>query len=249
MSLLITNLNYGTAIQAICRLVGHPIPVDAAGSTDPAVQQMGAAINFALDEILTMHEWQDLTIKTSLSIVADSQGQEEKGFNLPADYFRFIDQTQWGQSSQIPAGGPVSNQAWMAYTVRNVTPQLSLYWQMRQDQLWILGPPYPTPVNFEYMYLSNAQVIDQDTTTLYKNVATKNGDTFKLDGHLIMLLGRARYLEWKGFDASAAVRDFLSIFNSRAGNDKGAAVLSLSPFMGVPLINPGFNLPNTGYGI
>lgn len=248
MPVQITDLNYGTAIQEICRLVGHPIPTDPAGSTDPAVQQMGAAVNFALNELLTLHEWQDLTIKTFLAIVADGAGQQEKGFNLPADFFRFIDQTQWGDQSMLPAGGPVSNQAWMAYTVQSYVPQLTFYWQMRGDQLWVLNPPFPTPVNFEYMYLSKAQVIDQDNPATFKNIANKNGDTFKLDSYIIMLLGRARYLEWKGFDASAAVRDFLALFNSRAGADKGAPVLSLRKSMGIPLISPLYSLPNTGYG-
>lgn len=249
MTLSITTLTYGTAIQSICKLVGHPIPTDAAGSSDAAVQQMGGAINVALDELLNMHEWQDLTIKTTLAIVADSQGQKEKGFSLPVDFYRFIDQTQWGAQSLLPAGGPISNQAWMAYTVQNYAPQLTFYWQMRGDQLWILNPPYPTPVDFAYMYLSNAQVIDQDVSTTLKNVATKNGDLFKLDAYLIMLLGRARYLEWKGFDASAATRDFLNAYASRAGSDKAAPILTLGGNIGMPLINPNTSLPNTGYGV
>ena len=248
MPVSITELTYGGAIARICQLVGHPVPADSAGSTDPAVQQMGQAINFALEELLTMHEWQDLTVKTTLAIVADGAGQQEKGFDLPADFYRFIDQTQWGAQSMLPAGGPVSNQAWMAYTLQNYNPQLTFYWQLREDQLWVLNPPFPTPVDFEYMYLSKAQVIEPDNPTEHKNIATKNGDTFKLDSFLVMLLGRARYLEWKGFDASAAVRDFLSMYNSRAGADKGASVLSLCRRHGLPLIHPHTSLPNTGYG-
>lgn len=248
MTVSITILTYGAAINTICKLVGHPVQADPAGSTDSAVQQMGSAINFALSELLTLHEWQDLTVKTSLSIVADSPGQKEKGFNLPVDLYRFIDQTQWGESSMLPAGGPVSNQAWMAYVVRNYSPQLTLFWQMRGDQLWVLNPPYPTPVNFDYMYLSSAQVIDADVPTTLKNVATKNGDTFMLDSFLVTLLGRARYLEWKGFDAAAATRDFISMFNSRAGSDKGAPILSIGAMRGTPLINPAWSVPDTGYG-
>jgi hypothetical protein len=209
---------------------------------------MGAAVNFALKELLTMHEWQDLTVKATLSVVASGAGVAEQGYDLPVDFYRFIDQTQWSGQSLLPAGGPVSNQAWMIYTTQNYSPQLSLYWQMRQDQLWVLSPPFPTPVDFEYMYLSNAQVIDSDDPTMLKTTGSKNGDTFILDSFLIMLLGRARYLEWKGFDASAAQRDFLGIYNSRAGSDKGAPVLSLSRMVGIPLITPMTSLPNTGFG-
>ena len=246
MPVQITNLDYGSAITQICVLVGHPQSPDPAGSSDPAVQQMGAA---ALGELLTMHEWQDITIRAAIPIVGLAPGEKERAFDLPADFYRFIDQTQWNDQSMIPAMGPVSNQAWMGYTVRNWTPQLTLFWQLRGDKLNVLNPPFPAPVNFDFMYLSRAQVIDQDDPTLYKNIADKNGDKFFLDAYMIMLLGRARYLEWKGFDASAATRDFLSVFNSRTGADKGAPILSLSPQYGVPLINVMTSLPQSGFGM
>lgn len=248
MPVQITTYNYGQAITQICKRVGHPVQPDPVGSTDPAVQQMGQAINTALEELLTMHEWQDLTIRTQIAVVGASAGLQEAAFTLPADFYRFIDQTQWGGQTLLPAPGPVSNQAWMQYTVRSYSPQMMLFWQIRGDRLNILNPPYPTAVDFDFMYLSNAQVIDQDDPTLFKNVADKNGDSFLLDSNMIMLLGRARYLEWKGFDASAATRDFLAVFNSRAGADKGAPILSLNQRLGLPLIQPMANTPDSGFG-
>jgi hypothetical protein len=248
MPVQITNLDYGSAITSICKLVGHPVSPDPAGTSDPAIQQMGSAINTAMSELLTMHEWQDLTIRASIPIVGAMAGEKEAAFPLPADFYRFIDQTQWGEQTMLPALGPISNQAWMQYTVQNWAPQLTLFWQLRGDKLNVLNPPFPTPVDFEFMYLSRAQVIDQDDPTLYKNIANKNGDKFFLDSYLIMLLGRARYLEWKGFDASAATRDFLSVFNSRAGADKGAPILSLSRSTAFPLISI-YNAPQTGFGM
>jgi hypothetical protein len=136
----------------------------------------------------------------------------------------------------------------MQYIVRNYTPQLTLYWQRRQDQLWVLNPPFPSPVTFEYMYITRGQVIDQDDPAIIKNVATKNGDQFILDSYLITLLGRCKWLEWKGFDSAAATRDFLIAFNSRVGADKGAPVLSISRVYGFPYIDPMSSLPDTGYG-
>lgn len=249
MAVQITVTDYGAAIKAICRMVGHPAPLDPAGSTDPAVIQMGAAINTALGELLTKREWQDLTVKDSLPIVADMAGQKEKPFALPLDFYKFIEQTQWGQQTMLPAMGPISNQAWMGYVVRNWTPQLTLFWQMRNDKLNILNPPFPNPITFEYMYLSRAQVIDQDDPNLFKNIAEKNGDKFFLDGVMVTLLGRALYLEWKGFDSSAAQRDFQTVYDSRAGSDKGAPILSLVPSHGLPYLNIMTNTPDSGYGL
>lgn len=249
MAYQITNYSYGSAIQEICRLVGHPIPADAAGSTDTAVQQMGAAVNQALSQLLTLYEWQDLTKIASLSIVAGVPGEAETAFTLPEDFYRFIDQSQWGTDSQLPAIGPVSNQAWMQLRVRTASPTLTLLWQMRGDQLIIMKAP-TIAVPLEFMYLSNAQVIDADVATTLKNVATKNGDTFILDSNLVMLLGRAKYLEWKGFDSSGAMRDFIIAFSSRTGANKGAQVLNIGRRQSINrLISPGVSLPDSGYGV
>lgn len=239
--------SYGEAIKEIARMVGHPVPVDPAGSADAAVQQMGSAINVALTEMLTMHEWQDLTERATIPVIQDSIGQKEKAFSLPEDFYRFIDQSQWSGSTMMPATGPVSNQAWQAYITRSYAGPLTLYWQMRGDRVWFLDPP-PATTDFSFMYLSLAQVIDADNPLLLKNRASKNGDTFKLDGFMIALFGRAKYLEWKGFDGAAAMRDFLAVFNSRAGGDTGAPILSLSRQMSFPLIDPMTSVPDTGYG-
>lgn len=247
MSFHIVVPAYSDAIKQIARMVGHPIPADPAGSTDPAVLQMGAAINVCLTELLALHEWQDLTQRGTISVFQDSPEQKEKSFALPEDYYRLISQTEWGTSSMLPAYGPISNQAWISYVVRNYAMQLTLYWQIRNDRIWFLNPPV-VPVNFEFMYLSKAQVIDADDTTKLKNVAEKNGDKFLLDGFLITLFGRMKYLEWKGFDASAASRDFWTAYASRVGADKSAPVLSLNRRFGEPLIGH-HSLPDTGYGL
>ena len=247
MPFQLTVPTYGDAVKAIARMVGHPVPVDPAGSTDRAVLQMGAAVNIALGEMLALYEWQDLVYRASISVVQDAPGQKEKGFDLPEDYYRLVSQTEWSQQMMLPALGPVSFQAWQSYVVRNFTMQLTLYWQIRNDKIWFLNPP-ATPMLFEFMYVSRAQVIDADDPTILKNVAEKNGDKFFLDGFMITLLGRVKYLEWKGFDASAAMRDFLTVFSSRTGADKSAPVLSLSRRQGFPMITPLTSVPDTGFG-
>ena len=249
MPFQITGFDFGQSISFISRMVGHAVNIpDPAGSSDPAIVQMATAVNVALGEMLTLAEWQDLTEKGSIPIVADMAGQKEKAFDLPVDFYRFIDMTQWGKQTMLPALGPVSPQAWQMYVVRNYTPQLTLFWQVRGDKLNVLNPPFPDPIDFEFFYLSRGQVIDQDDPTILKNVASKNGDKYKLDGALITLLARVKYLEWKGFDSSATMRDFLNVFNSRAGADKGAGALTLNRVVGIPLITPMANLPVTGYG-
>jgi hypothetical protein len=100
------------------------------------------------------------------------------------------------------------------------------------------------------MYLSRALVQDADNQDLYKNVATKNGDKFVLDGILMTLLTRVKWLEAKGFDSGAAVRDFMLAFDSRVGAQKGANILNMAGNRGgYPYIGIG-NLPESSlYGM
>jgi hypothetical protein len=249
MSYEAVEYTYQQILMDICRYVGHPVPADPAGSQDPAVIQMGAALNFALEHILTRRDWHALTKRATLAVVADSAGQEEKSFALPADFSHFVEQTQWSQGSSEPAGGPISTQAWQSYIVRNFSMQLTLYWQLRENLLWFLYPPHPTSVDFEYMYISKGQVIDADDAAKYKNRAAKNGDTFVLDGFLLSLLARYHYLSWKGFDTVAAESDFNQILESRTGTERASPVLSLVRRRSMPLIDPVHSVPDTGYGL
>jgi hypothetical protein len=208
---------------------------------------MIACLNNGLFELLTQYEWQELTVTAELSVVAAAEGDVDSAFDLPADFFRFIDQTQWNSQSLIPSMGPISPQAWMMYTVLDFTPQLTFFWQLRGGKLHVMNAPYPTPGTFKYMYLSNALVLDENGTT-YKNTASSNGDTFLLDSNLVMLMGRVKYLESKGFDTGAATRDFLRAMEGVSSKDKGATTLSMNRSSGVPLINARTSVPVTGYG-
>jgi hypothetical protein len=65
---------------------------------------------------------------------------------------------------------------------------------------------------------------------------------------LVTLLARVKWLEMKGLDSSAAMRDFQVNYENRKGNEKGAPVLSMTRAMGFPYINMVTSVPDTGYG-
>ena len=245
--LINVQTNLANAVQTIAGMIGQPAPPDPAGSTDPSTQQMVTACNQAASDLYAMRDWQELRQQLTLTIVGDVASQSEKSFNLPSDYGRFVDATQWSAQQQWPAIGPISPQVWMQYLVNNLEPVTTFYWQVRNDKLFILRPPYPTGQSFQAYYISRGYVQDADDSALLKNNATKNGDIFLLDGQLIILLGRVKWLEYKGFDTSAAMRDFQLQYDSRAGSDEGAPIYNLSSRAGMPLLSV-LNLPNTGYG-
>ena len=243
-SYLMTNdQTLQSVVDAACALLALPQPADAAGSADPNIVLLRTVANMASLELLNMYEWPALTKQGALEVftaVPPSAGQAtETAFSMPEDFYRFIDQTQWNGSMRFPAVGPVSPQGWMTYMVFPISANFTLTWQMREGKIYFLNAPASPGQTFKYMYLSRALVIDADDPDLYKNIATKNGDRFQLDGLLMTLLTTVKWQEARGFDTSAAARNFMIAYDSRIGATKGANILNMSggrhdyPYIGI----------------
>lgn len=82
----------------ICQLIGLPIPADPAGNQDPNIQQINASLNAIAAELYAVREWQELIKEFNLDVVGLAPGEKERSFALPADWGRFVDQTQWASS-------------------------------------------------------------------------------------------------------------------------------------------------------
>lgn len=240
-----------SVIETVCSLSSLPIPNDAAGSADPNIVLMKTASNLASLEMLNTYEWSTLTKMAEIEVFnaapPSTGGATETAFDLPGDFYRFIDQTQWNGAVRLPARGPLSPQGWMAYLVMPITSVFTLTWQVRENEVWFLNPPAPPGQPFRFMYFSRGTVIDQDDASLLKNVAVKNGDIFRLDPALVIALSTQKWMAWNGFDDAAAARDYTILYDARVGAMKAAPILSAVRFGGLHLINAA-NVPATGYG-
>ena len=243
-----------SVVNTCCTLLSLRKVPSAVSSTDPAIALLTEQANLACTELFGMYEWPELVKVAELQVFTSDPPNPgyatEKSYDLPQDFFRFIDQTQWNASMRFPAVGPVAPQGWMTYLVFPISANFTLTWQVREGKIWFLNPPSSPGQTFKYMYLSGATVRDADDMSLYKNLATKDGDTFLLDGLLVTLLTRMKWLEAKGFDSSAAGRDFATAWDSRVGAKKGANILNMAGQRhGYPYIGIG-NLPEASlYGM
>jgi len=208
---------------------------------------MVQSVNQAGTDLLGMHDWQSLHRTYSIPIIADFPGQSSKLFPLPEDFLMFYDQTQWNNSQQLPMIGPVLPQDWQRVTVRTADFVTRLLWRVREGQWEIKSPPeVAQTVSMEY--ISQGYVQDQDDATLFKNYADKNGDLFLIDEYLIYYLAKAKWLEVKGFDSAAAMRDFQVAFEQRFTQEQGAPVLSLINRTGYRYLDY-WNIPDTNFGV
>ena len=234
-------------VTTVCTLMSQGAPASPVASADLLHKLMITRANLAAEEMSTQFEWPDLIREGSINVQTtdppDPGRASEKGFDLPQDFYRFVDQTQWNAAFRFPALGPVSPQGWMSYVTFPVSANFTLTWQRREGKVWFLNPPPPPGQDFVFMYVSKAFVRDQDDPGLFKNRATKDGDIFLIDDNLMTLLTHAKTLESKGFDSSAASRDFATAWDARCGATRGARVLDMAGGpASVPLIGVG-NIP------
>lgn len=244
---IIAENSLSAIVQNVAAMVSYPVPADPAGSTDPAVMQMVQSVNMAGIELLSMYDWQELVKRHALTIQANPSGVREQAFELPTDFYDWLDQTNWNATTQFPSLGPVSPQMWQQLLIRTTLPTLSFYWQVRDNKIYVLAPP-SAPQTMSFFYLSAGWVRDADDPTLFKNRMTKNGDTALLDAPMLTYFARVKWLEMKGLDSSAAMRDFYTMYQNRIAAKKGAAVLSMARDFRIPYIQPLTNTPDTGYG-
>ena len=233
--------------REVATMVGLAKPKDPAASSDPNLQQLVSAVNQAAQDMFNLYDWQQLVKRYEIEIFADEPGQREKAFDLPQDFWAFIDQTQWNKDTRLPAIGPISPQMWMQINVRMPMVVLTFLWQIRDDKLWIQSPPEKAQT-LTFMYISRGFVKDADNPDLLKNQADKNDDVIFFDRYLTTLLARAKWQAMKGLDASSSMQDFRTNYEIRKGKRQGAPVLSTTTGGGLPLLNMLTNIPDTGFG-
>ena len=233
--------------REVATMVGLAKPKDPAAATDPNVQQLVSAVNQAAQDMFNLYDWQQLVKRYEIEIQADEPGQREKSFDLPDDFWAFIDQTQWNKDTRLPAIGPISPQMWMQINVRMPMVVLTFLWQIRDDKLWIQSPPTDAQT-LTFMYISRGWCKDADNPDLLKNQADKNDDVILFDRYLTTLLARAKWQMMKGLDSSSSMQDFRMNYEIRKGKREGAPVLSTTTGGGLPLLNMLTNVPDTGFG-
>jgi hypothetical protein len=220
------NETLAQIVNELANAVGLPPSADVAGNTDSKIIQLVYVVNAAATDLIGMRQWSMLNREASLVIQADYPGQVEKAYDLPIDFDQFVSQTLNNSSSTI-TGKATLPQEWQALkTLWPGAMTTNTMWRVREGQILFLYPP-ESPQTITYEYQSIAWCIDADIANQRKNQANKNGDVILLDGYLVALLAKAKWLEINKFDSSAAMRDFLRQYDLRVDNQAAAPVLGM----------------------
>lgn len=165
-------------------------------------------------------------------------------YDMPSDYARMVDKTQYNKSNRWSIIGPKDAQEWQWLKASYVTtgPRMRFRIMGNKFTLW----PMPTAVlvlGFEYV--SNAWVKAADGTL--KTKMTADTDTSRFPDRLIILGAKLKLFEIKGFDTTAVLQDYTRELDKWKASESGADTLSLAPRYPNLLLTQN-NLPDTGYG-
>ena len=217
--------SYDTAINIInatAQELGLGVVSLSSASTGNVGYQLLGLLNALGAELLRIHDWQNLTRTDTFT--GDGTATE---FDLPSDFGRQINQTQWDTSSRRPMAGPDSPQVWSWNTYGIVSAGLWYRYRIVGNQYNI----YPTPANgedFAFYYISKNWVSDADVPATMKSSITKPADIPQFDARLLTAGLKAKFWGQKGFDTTILQREFTDLLLAEKGQSQGAPVLSLS---------------------
>jgi hypothetical protein len=237
----------GDIINAAASSVGLTAIPDPFASSDPAFVQLRNILTSAGRELIGLHDWQRLIKQHSITTAVPPDTGE---YDLPADFGRMIDQTGWSPTNRLPLGGPLSPQDY-TYLVNTNLASSTIYVSFRQAQgkFIVLPQPPPNAMEMNFEYISRDWVaLAIAPTVLAADEVTANDDVVLYEPILIEKFLKLRFLEAKGFDTTAAMGQFNTVFMQWTGNDISAPTLNMARMRVFPYLN-WRNIPETNYGI
>lgn len=175
-------------------------------------------------------------------------------FALPPDYDRWIPQTHWDSRLMWSMIGPTSSQfdAFQRNGIVGPFPRRQFRKQGPKPTAFRIFPP-PTatgayPGTLSYRYISNECVQAAGGTT--KRFIDANDDRTILPDRLLILGGKWRWQQTKGFDFGPLQEEYYNWFDAAASDDKGISVVPLDGCgeYGFPdRIGLGFNVPDGSF--
>lgn len=226
-----------------CGLLPSSSPVS---DTDETFIQMVGLFNSSGQELAEINDWQILTKKFEIITESTDDGK----YDLPDDFNYFIDQTAWDRQNRVALGGPLSPQSWTYLEGRDLVSD-TIYASYRQNegQIWIFPQPPPDGMKLTFEYISRNWLKEHGSNVPNRDSIGSGSNICILDPLLSIKFLKLKFLQAKGFDASAAGMEFDTLLGSRTGKDVGAAVLNVSGGgRGIPYLNAFGSTPDTGYG-
>lgn len=212
-------------------------------SVDPNILQMLALLSQLGQDLVTEYEWPHLVVKDYTFTTSNGVAS----YDLPADFDRHVDQSQWNRSTSLPLV-PVGPQGWQALKTLNSASAVQFYFRTEGNVLLL----HPTPAGAYAValeYVRRTWVIpDGGGLSDGMDAPSEFDDTLQFDARLLVHGLKWKFRTHKRLDAEAEWAEYDKALNA-AKSATPAPVLNMS---GGPASNTGYagawRLPPTGWG-
>lgn len=168
-----------------------------------------------------------------------------ESYAIPPDADHFIQQTGWDRSFRWQLVGPLSAQEWQVLK-SGISPTGPRLRYRIMDGLIFVNPVPASLDNLVMEYYSTGWC--QSATGMPQTSWQADTDTPVLQDRLFILGMIARFLNRKGFDSSAAQREYEDAVEAAIGRAGGSRVLPINARAEPPILLGSANVPDTGYG-
>ena len=165
-------------------------------------------------------------------------------YDMPSDYDRTVNKTQYNKSNRWSVIGPKTAQEWQWIKASYITTGPRMRYRIMGDK-FVIWPMATDTVTLGFEYQSNGWVEGSDGTA--KTKSNSDTDTFLFPDRLLVLGTKLKYFEIKGFDTTTLYADYQRELSKFKAQDAGADTLSMAPRYPNILLTQN-NLPDTGFG-
>ena len=246
-------------VQQAMSELGLPTPREVSASQDDLVRQFVSLLNRCGYELVQGYPWEQLDKEWVLTTEVD-----KTEYALPPDWSYFLDQTQWDRTNHWPLLGPKTPQEWQWLKGGILSSGPRLRYRVWKGKFCIFPVPQeqnqpasnPTsvfaPWTIAMEYISRNWLASATQTNTTYDLINDDTNICLLDPWVVAAYLKLKFRQAKGLDDTSFKEDFVNIFWSRTGKNKGGQMLTLAPRPRTMLIGIN-NIPdgswNVGNGI
>src|SRR5215471_16128464 len=212
-------MNYWSALDITKQVAGElglVQPTSLFGTDDVQIGQLLAFLNSSGNELLLYYPWEQFVDVWTFPTVSG-----DDSYDLPTDWSYFMDQTQWDQTNHWPLLGPKSAQEWSVLKAGVSQVATNMRYRVYKGQLWLHPVPGSTPLTLRMEYLKRTWCLNNKLGNVPGAMILDDGDTVQYEPWLIIKYMKLKFYELKGFDSTGVRSDFMRIFQSLTGKDRG----------------------------
>ena len=168
-------------------------------------------------------------------------------YDMPSDYGRMTEKTQYNKDTKWAIHGEKSAQEWQwlkSSWASQVSTGVNQKFRIFNDKFAVF--PMPTAVEtYGFEYTSNGWALSSGGTPQTTFLA--DDDTSIFPDNLLVTGTKLKYFEIKGFDTTTLMLDFKDLLAKWKASEAGADTLQMAPRRLYPYISDK-NIPDSGFG-